>query len=302
MLITVGVLASLGATLTAIHAPAARRAPRRSSTHHSPPFKYVDASKAVPDASVNGDGVTSSIMPCPESHVNPVGAGAELNGDELSLDLELHSVTVDQSLQAAILEANNSSGSPASMVRHAICARGPIRYVQHESDFGPGVVTDVSVSCPLHTKVVGGGVEARELQPDPLRHQTEVGDTRPADGQDANSKPDDGWTATITNEPNVDTLVTVTAACARHGTYTVVSSDQKPLPSNHQASTTARCPRHSALASGGITITNNDPDLEVAGSFPVGGGRHGDPNGWRGVANNQSADTEHTRAWAVCKT
>ena len=95
----------------------------------------------------------------------------------------------------------------------------------------------------------------------------------------------------------------MTAACSRHGTYKVVSSDQKPLPNNHQVSTTARCPRHSALASGGVTITNNDPDLEVAGSFPVGGGRHGDPNGWaRASRTNQSADTEHTRAWAVCKT
>ena len=297
VLITAGVLASLAATLAAVHAPAARR----SAARRSPALKYLDRSRAVPDASVNGDGVTNGALVCPNSHPNAVGAGAELDGDVLSLDLELHSATVSD--ENAFVQANNSSGSAGSMVAHAICARGTIRYVEHEADFGPGTVSDVSVSCPPHTKVVGGGVLAQENEPDPLRHQTEVGDTRPADGQDANSKPDDGWTATITNEPNVDTLVRVTAACARRGTYKVVSSDQKPLPNNHQVSTTARCPRHSALASGGVTITNNDPDLEVAGSFPVGGGRQGDPNGWRGVANNQgTGETEHTRAWAVCKT
>ena len=135
MLITAGVLVSLAATLAAVHAPAARRfAARRSA-----PFKYVDRSKAVPDASVNGDGVTNEALVCPNSHPNPVGAGAELQGDELSLDLELHSATVSDENEC--VHANNSSGSAASMVIHAICTRRTIRYVEHEADFGPRTVS-----------------------------------------------------------------------------------------------------------------------------------------------------------------
>lgn len=249
---------------------------------------------------MNPGGVTPGVISC--EGLSPVAAGAELQGDELSLDLELHTAAIDDS--SGFIEANNSSGSPGTMVIHTSCAQGHFTYHDHEADFGPGTVADTKASCPLHTKLVGGGVRADEQnQDDPLAHQVEIGDSHPADGQDANSKPDDGWTATINNSPNSDTLVTVTAACASRGHYRVVSSDPKHVPINHQVSTKAKCPRGSQVTSGGVSITDNDPDLEVAGSFPIDGPDRGSKpdNGWQGVANNQSFPDTQTKAWAVCK-
>src|SRR3954454_5668530 len=43
----------------------------------------------VPDASVNGNGVTFDALACPNSHPNATGGGTVISGDQSHLDLEL---------------------------------------------------------------------------------------------------------------------------------------------------------------------------------------------------------------------
>jgi hypothetical protein len=97
----------------------------------------------------------------------------------------------------------------------------------------------------------------------------------------------------------------VTAVCARHGTYKVVSSRPKRLPDTSQVSATARCPQGSQATSGRVRITGTDSDLEVAQSFPFDGpdGGNAPDDGWRGSANNQSTgQPQRMETFAVCKT
>ena len=250
-------LACLAAALAAVHAPAARR---------SAALEYGSGrSISVPDASDNGDGVTEDELECPNSHPTSVGGGAQISGHQQTLDLEIKSSAPgSQDTGEWRVQANNSSGSKASMVEHQICAKGNFVVVRKNGDpISSGDEGGALASCPRGTKLAGGGVATFGGD-----HATEVGDTEPADGNDNNSKRDDAWVAGV-NNGSADTVnFKVTAVCAKRGTYKVVSSGPKRLPDNSQVSATARCPQGAQVTSGGVRITGTDSDLEVAQSFP----------------------------------
>jgi hypothetical protein len=67
------------------------------------------------------------------------------------------------------------------------------------------------VACPAGTTVVGGG--AFIFTP-PDDTQTFLASTEPFDGPDADSRRDDGWLASATNETDTDAPMFVYAICA----------------------------------------------------------------------------------------
>ncbi len=291
VLITVSALASLAAGLAAVHAPARRRA---ATLHYSSAGPIQ-----VPDAGDNGTGVTETALNCPQSHPNPLGGGAQISGRESTLDLELKS-SGPVFGGAWDVEANNSSGKKASMVAHAICARGNFVKVHKDGDpIPPGGEGAALVSCPRGTKLAGGGVVTSGGN-----HATEIGDTEPADGNDNNGKRDDAWFGSVNNGSADTVRFHVSADCARRGTYKVVSSRQERLPDNSQVTAFALCPRGSHVTSGGVRIEATNPNLEVAQSSPIDSGDQGlvPDNGWRGAANNQSTGSpSRVKTFAVCK-
>lgn len=254
--------------------------------------------KAVPDASVNGDGITSGHVDCPQSHPETTGGGVQITGSDPKLDLEIHS-TFPQLFGGWTSKANNSTGFQAHMTVYAICSTGSFKHPFNPVDVAPDSSRAAHVACPAGTKVSGGGVEL--LGGD---HSVEVGTSAPSDGPDANNKPDDAWSGTGNNGTGGSVEMHVFAVCAKRGDYRVVESDRTPIPDNGSASAEVRCPAGSKVTGGGVDIRGVDPNLEVNSSFPTDGGDVGftPDNGWQGIAyNDGTGNTDHMSTFAVCK-
>ena len=81
----------------------------------------------LPDAGLNGDGVTAASAHCPSGHPHPTGGGAEITGADPRLDLEIKSTSPRTRSHDWHIEGNNSSGSAAQMAVFAICGSGDYR-------------------------------------------------------------------------------------------------------------------------------------------------------------------------------
>jgi hypothetical protein len=253
---------------------------------------------AVPDASVNGSGVTFGVLLCPDDHKHSTGGGAALSGTDPNLDLELHSTYPLGDLQWNI-DANNSSGNPAQMTMYAVCSKANFQYPRVKVDVKPGSSRVAHVACPAGTKVVGGGVLM-----DGGDHSVEVGSSEPSDGPDSNSKPDDAWSGTGNNGTAGTIQMRVGAVCTSHGSYKVVESARTPLPDAAAATAEALCPTGTRVTGGGVDIRGVDPSLEVQSSFPIDTGDIGfEPdNGWSGTAyNDDSGQPDHMSTFAICQ-
>jgi|1186.fasta_scaffold00435_4 hypothetical protein len=103
-------------------------------------------------------------------------------------------------------------GGGVNFQAYATCATGDLshhlHYV-HSSRNAPGLhLTSLTATCPMHTKVLGGGGTAA------LGHQLGVlHATLPKDGPDAGSTPDDGWTAAVDNESTTPAAMKSYAVC-----------------------------------------------------------------------------------------
>jgi hypothetical protein len=255
-------------------------------------------SRGVPDASVNGDGVTELVEACPDTHPHATGGGAEIVGDQTGLDLELKSssaLTGGTGPDEWDVQANNSSGSPASMTMSIVCAKGSFRAVTTLASVPSGDARTRTATCPKGTKLAGGGVFSVGGD-----HATEIGDSAP----EGTSPPFDSWTGTINNGSSDTVQMGVRAMCADRGTYRVKETPTQGLSPGAQVAATARCAKGSQVTGGGVRISGLSNDLEVASSAPFDGPDAGSApdDGWHGVANNDgSGPAETMRTFAVCK-
>jgi hypothetical protein len=247
----------------------------------------------VPDASVNGNGVTFDALACPKSHPNATGGGAVISGDQSHLDLELK--TSFPSGRDWAFELNNSSGSAALGTTLLICAKGDFKYPTRNVAIPPGGQGERFVTCPKGTTLAGGGVNAFHGD-----HKTEIASSAP-EGHGATPN---AWDATVNNGSAEAVSATVGAVCAKRGTYKVVRTSPMPLPDHSQVTALANCPKHSHVSSGGVRITGLDNGLEIADStaFDNGDGNAKPDNGWQGTANNDNSGSSQTmQTFAICK-
>ena len=253
----------------------------------------------LPDAGASGAGVTEGSVGCPHGHPHPTGGGVKIEGSDPNLDLEIHSTSPGISNASWNVQANNSSGSDAQMTTYAICATGQYVYPSVTLSVAAGHTGAAKVSCPAGTRVVGGGVATIDGD-----HSVEVGASEPADGHDANHKPDDAWFGIANNGTGVSLHMEVDAVCARHGSYKVIVGARKPLPTGAIVTSVVLCPQGTRVTGGGIDIDGANLDLEVHDGFPIDGNDvDGLPDdGWQTTAyNDDSGRTAHTKAFAICK-
>jgi len=255
--------------------------------------------KTVPDASVNGSGVTFGNVRCPDSHPETTGGGVQINGRDPKLDLEIHGTFPHLTVPGWGIEANNSSGFEAHMTVYAICSEQSFKRSFKVVDVPANSGKAAHTSCPAGTKVSGGGVALVGGD-----HSVEVGTSAPSDGPDANSKPDDAWSGTGNNGTDDSVNMHVIAVCAKRGVYRVVESDRTPIPNNRSASAEVRCPAGTRVTGGGVDIRGIDTGLEVNSSFPTDGGDIGftPDDGWEGIAyNDDTGSPDRMSTFAVCK-
>jgi hypothetical protein len=247
----------------------------------------------VPDASVNGNGVTFDALLCPKSHPNATGGGAGIIGDQSQLDLELK--TSFPSGRAWGFELNNSSGSSALGTLDLVCAKGDFKDPVKHVAIPPGGQGERFVTCPKGTTLAGGGVSATGGD-----HKTEIASSAP----EGNGPRPDSWDATVNNGSTQTVSATVRAVCAERGVYKVVRTPPMPLPDHGQVTAMANCPKRSHVSGGGVRITGLDNGLEVAGSaaFDNVDGNVTPDDGWQGTANNDSSGSSQTmQTFAICK-
>jgi hypothetical protein len=145
---------------------------------------------------------------------------------------------------------------------------------------------------------VSGGVSFNSLD-DPHVH---LGTSRPVDGSDPDSTPDDGWTATgINDSSRSGAEMTVTAICSTDDTFTYLHSNSKTVRSRSEGSDQVSCPAHTHVVGGGVDLKGDRPEL--ADSFPFDGGDSGSSpdNGWRGSAFNDNFARQSMKVFAVCQ-
>jgi hypothetical protein len=239
-----------------------------------------------------------TVAGCPDGHPHLTGGGASLA--RVDPDIQLWSTAmVEDGIWNGT--ASNTSDRATRLTVTALCAkRGKFAYPSAEKtgDFEDQVQT--GVNCPAGRKLTGGGVDGTPLSLFARRRggipAPELAATRPEDGPDANSKPDDRWVGAV-GRGNVS----VTAACAKHvGTLKYVHSNREPLPrfGPEFGLARARCPRGAEVTGGGADTTGIDPGLEIVASSPDPSGIH---QGWVAEATNVSSRAESIQAFAICR-
>jgi hypothetical protein len=110
-----------------------------------------------------------------------------------------------------LASASNEGDPRETMTTFAICATsGSYKYVTGTSTNIPdGTQRTAKANCPGGTSVTGGGVHVGGADP-----EVNVHSTSPFDGPDADTRRDDGWLASATNETGTDAVLLTYAVCA----------------------------------------------------------------------------------------
>jgi hypothetical protein len=254
---------------------------------------------SVPDAGDTGDGVTSGEVNCPSGHPNPTGGGVDIAGSDPHLDLETKSSAPSVLHNGWDVQANNSSGTDAQMTVFAICTSTHLVYIHKTASIPAGGTRSAKAKCPAGTKVVGGGVSTVGGD-----HSVEVNSSEPADGNDADHKPDDAWFGTAGNGLGAALTMEVDAVCTSHGHYTVVVGPRTTLPNKSIATSAVACPHGTRVTGGGTEIDRPSTDLEVHDGFPIDGSDADTTrdDGWQSTAyNDGSGSVAHMKTFAICK-
>lgn len=234
----------------------------------------------------------------PGGHPYPVGGGVKIEGADPDFDLEVHATAPTGSKWR--VQGNNNSGSDAQMTVYAICATGDYTYPHKTVPIAPGHTKAVKVSCPIGRKVTGGGVAINGGN-----NSDEVTSSEPADGKDANHKIDDAWFGNAGDGGPGPVTMTVTAICAKHGTYVVKVGPSTNLMANGAGTSVVMCPSGTRVTGGGTDIDGASTDLELHDGFPVDGSdADGLPDdGWQSTGYNDrtGGSLHHMMTFAICK-
>jgi hypothetical protein len=179
----------------------------------------------------------------------------------------------------------------------AICAKSPTIYVSDTTSVGPGVGSKTGrVPCQPGTKVVGGGATLPVSYDDGAWLESSA----PFDDNDANSKPDDGWTATGgVEERKVE--MKITAICVAKMKLRYVSA-QGSAPIMNYGEAAATCPGDSHVTGGGMTSQGVAfHPMSISSPFDSGDSNARPDNGWQGEFDNYSnSDPGLITAYAIC--
>jgi hypothetical protein len=267
----------------------------QTATAAADPIAFNETDKRVPSEDLQvPPPSTAALAVCPGSHPNVTGGGAVLA--KIDPNIQLWSTTVVESQWLGI--ASNLSADDTRMTVTVLCAkRGRFSYPETNKDGDFDEQVQAGVNCPPGKKLTGGGVDGRPLRLSAKRGGVpppELASTRPEDGPDANSRPDDRWVGAV-GRGNVD----VSAICAKKaGTFKYVHSDREPLPRGDFGFARAKCPVGTQVTGGGVDTTGIDPGLQIIDSSPDASGAH---QNWEGTATNTSRHGESIQTFAICR-
>ena len=251
-------------------------------------------------------------IPCPGKK-RPVGGGYEIGLNELDTlrsaapaDLNGDGRIDGWRVVAETEQPSTAVGTGAS----AICRRGKVRYVSEEGTLpaNPGGLTLTAV-CAADMHVTGGGAVA-STGDDPSAAW--VSSSYPIDGNDADSKPDDGWRARFYGSTQPGTKVV--AICAP--TKQSYPSRSKQYPEQDQSIPAGdtgsgywvSCPATKHVLGIGAFIGGSPAEVRVpitnlSDGFDMWPNDDADsvPDDNAGMSfANRSSSAQPTDGWAIC--
>jgi hypothetical protein len=271
----------------------------QTATAGADAIDFNESSTALPSEPVQTPPAhAGTIAGCPNSHPHLTGGGASLA--KVDSEIQLWSTSL---LEEGIWNgtASNTSGSSTRLTVTALCAkRGSFLYPDAQKVGERDDQVLKGVNCPAGRKLTGGGVDGRPIDLSAKRRggvpPPEIAATRPEDGPDANSKPDDRWVGVVGRGD-----LTVNAVCAKKaGTLKYVHSAREPLPRSGPGFgfARARCPQGAEVTGGGADTTGIDLGLEIVDSSPDPSGAN---QGWVAAATNITSHEESIQAYAICR-
>jgi hypothetical protein len=151
-------------------------------------------------------------------------------------------------------------------------------------------------SCPAGQRVIGGGVFINT----PYGQAALVG-TRPGDGDDADSKRDDGWEGIADSgdvtTPNDEFDIEAICQGGKAGRSLRYSKKDATLDPTSRKTKVARCPDEYKAIGGGVSAEGVFNSTEAEVSRPIKGLR-----GWEGRTNNVGASASGMTVYAICAT
>jgi hypothetical protein len=255
----------------------------------------TDGSSVPADAAVSPDALTNyqvvSVGPlsvaahaqgfdsvaCPSRTV-PLSGGAYT--DAFDINVALNSSYPLNNGWAAYL--NNDSAASTTLYVYAVCARKPRNYAVVAGAVvtnNAGSQVDASATCPVHTKLTGGGSYSNTGS---LLHS--INDTWPLSST--------SWLTSMNNTDTVAHTVQTFAICAKLRSAIVQSADVAN-PATSQSYAQANCPVGFVPSGGGVYSSWAYTGVNVNSSYPISGG-------WRAFESNTTSFAQTMRAYAIC--
>jgi hypothetical protein len=176
-----------------------------------------------------------------------------------------------------------------------------LTYIQSNSagPAPPPAVLSSNATCPAATHVVGGGATSSSAAPSPPI-EFWINRSRPFDGADPDTNPDDGWTATGYNRLGSTKAFGTYAICFAGSVSYVTASAS--ATAGHGMVARASCPSAMHVAGGGAAVQGDATASRLNASHPFDSGDSGTgpDDGWRARGFNVSGSTKRLVAYAEC--
>jgi len=184
-------------------------------------------------------------------------------------------------------DVNNASGADTTFRVYAVCAHRPrTGYSIVSSPVVPNFANrqdGETVICPVHSKVLGGGVVS-------LSGSTSVN----MNSTFPNSRR--AWHVDVNNATGTDTAMQAYAVCGKVNGYARVAGSSVTNPPLDQTSASVSCPGATVPLGGGITSDSANTSVNLNTTYPNAGG----VAGWGGYENNGSMLKRSVTPFAIC--
>ena len=256
-----------------------------STAGAAPPAGYVTVHSALVSAP-NGL-QTHGVVVCPAGKV-VLGGGVDVQSS--SVDANVNG-TYPEGTTAWGADVNNASGATISFRVWAVCGKQNAAYKVVESPFAidvpPHSDTPFSVSCPIGTKVLGGGAATDSSSTDVNLNSSYPTHKKLGTGTQFT------WNVDVNNATASDWFVTPVAVCGTSRGYRVVTGPKVNMIAGGKTTAHVTCPSPTRPLSGGLLAHSGNVGVNLNGSFPS-------TTAWRVAENDALLLSATFTPYAVC--
>jgi hypothetical protein len=256
-----------------------------STAEAAPPAGYVTVHSALVSAP-NGL-QTHGVVVCPTGKV-VLGGGVDIQSS--SVDANVNGTYPEGTTEWGA-DVNNASGAAISFRVWAVCGKKNAAYKVVVSglsiDAPPHSDSAFSISCPIGTKVLGGGAATDSSSTD-----VNLNSSYPTHKKLGTST-QFSWNVDVNNATASDRFVTPVAVCGTSAGYRVVTGPTVSMITGGRTAAHVTCPSPKLPLSGGVKAHSADLGVNLNSSFPS-------TTAWRMAENDALVLFATFTPYAVC--